>query len=336
MTDASDYGTGGYLYQVINNTKQLIALVSKPLTQTQLAWSTIQKEAYAIFFCCTHLDNLLRDRKFRILTDHENLTFIKQASNPMMVRWHLALQELDFQILFVPGVDNVIADAMSRLCINNKPEVPTAILAAIDGPYVINNDNCKIIESVHKAMVGHGGGERTLRKLQDLKIHPRTSLLSQIKIPITAYECITSTCRPMECLNIDFIGPYPHKGYVLNIIDTFTRWVELYAVPNATAEEACKCLLIHFGCFGSSTLIRSDKGLHFANTLIEQFIKANGTLQSLTLAYSSQENAIVKRNYKEIDRHLRALTFDKNTVNEYQYLLPFVQRILNSSYNRQK
>jgi hypothetical protein len=80
------------------------------------------------------------------------LTFIKQAINPMIVRWHLALQELDFQILFVPGVDNFIADAMSRLCINNKPEVPTAILAANNGPYVINNDNYKIIESVHNAM----------------------------------------------------------------------------------------------------------------------------------------------------------------------------------------
>ena len=349
MTDASDYGIGGYLYQVINNTKQLVALVSKSLTQTQLAWSTIQKEAYAIFFCCTHLDNLLRDRKFTILTDHKNLTFIKQASNPMIVRWHLALQELDFQILFVPGVDNVIADAMSRLCINNKPEVPTAILAAIDGPYVINNDNYKTIESVHNAMVGHGGVERTLRKLQDLKLTwknmrldvktyirecPCCQKMSQIKIPITAYKYTTSTYRPMECLNIDFIGPYPDQGYVLNIIDTFTRWVELYAVPNATAEEACKCLLIHFGRFGSPTVIRSDKGPHFANTLIEQFLKATGTLQNLTLAYSSQENSIVERNNKEINRHLRALTFDKNTVDDYQQLLPFVQRILNSSYNQ--
>jgi RNase H-like domain found in reverse transcriptase len=119
--DRSDYGIGGYRYQIINDTKQLIAFVSKSLTQTQLAWSTIQKEAYAFFFCCTHLDNLLRDRIFTILTDH----------NSMIVLRHLALQELDFQIIFIPGVDNVIADAMSRLCINNKP---TAILAAIDGP----------------------------------------------------------------------------------------------------------------------------------------------------------------------------------------------------------
>ena len=86
MTDASDCGIGGYLYQVVEEEKQLVALVSKSLTITQLAWSVIQKEAYAIFFCCTHLDNLLRDRKFTILTDHKNLTFIKQASNPMIVR----------------------------------------------------------------------------------------------------------------------------------------------------------------------------------------------------------------------------------------------------------
>jgi RNase H-like domain found in reverse transcriptase len=121
MAEASDYGIGGYLYQVVNNIKQLVALVSKALTSTQLAWSVIQKEAYAIFFCCTHLDSMLRYRKFTILTDHKNLTFIKQASNPMIIRWHLALQELNFDIQFVAGVDNKIADAMSRLCMNNKP-----------------------------------------------------------------------------------------------------------------------------------------------------------------------------------------------------------------------
>jgi hypothetical protein len=103
---------------------------------------------------------------------------------------------------------------------------------------------------------------------------------------------------------------------------------------NATGEEACKCRLIHFGRFCSPTVIGSDKGPHFANTLIEQFLKATGTLQNLTLAYSSQENSIVERNNKEINRHLRALTFDKNTVNDYQQLLPFVQTILSSSYNQ--
>ena len=30
--------------------------------------------------------------------------------------------------------DNIVADAMSRLCTNNKPEIETVVQAAIDGP----------------------------------------------------------------------------------------------------------------------------------------------------------------------------------------------------------
>ena len=205
---------------------------------------------------------------------------------------------------------------MSRLCTNNKPVTPISVLSAIHGPYIISEEVYKQIGFVHNAMVGHGGVERTLQKLKNLNFIwknmrldvkqyirecPCCQKMSQIKIPINAYKYTTSTYRPMECLNIDFIGPYPDKGYVLNIIDTFTRWVELYPVPHATAEEAC--------------------------------LSATSTLQNLTLAYSSKENAIVERNNKEINRHLRALTFDTNTIDNYQQLLPFVQRIMNSSYN---
>jgi hypothetical protein len=136
--------------------------------------------------------------------------------------------------------------------------------------------------------------------------------------------------------NIDFIEPYPDEGYVLNFIDTFTRWVELYPVPEATAEYAAKFLLQHFGRYGSPIYIRSDKGSHFANSVIDKFLTTTSALHNLTLQYSSQENSIVERNNKEINRHLRALTFDKNTVDDYLVSLPFVQRILNSSYNSRR
>ena len=34
----------------------------------------------------------------------------------MIVRWYMALGEFSFTLEFIPGVDNDIADAMSRLC----------------------------------------------------------------------------------------------------------------------------------------------------------------------------------------------------------------------------
>jgi transposase InsO family protein len=100
-----------------------------------------------------------------------------------------------------------------------------------------------------------------------------------------------------------------YEGYVLVIVDYFTRWVALFAVPKATAHEVCLCLIQHFGRYGSPTVIRSDKGSHFTNELIAQFLAATGTLQNLALAYSSKKYAIVERNNKEINRQLLALTF---------------------------
>ncbi len=115
------------------------------------------------------------------------------------------------------------------------------------------------------------------------------------------------------------------------IIDTFTRWVELFAAKSADAKNAAYFLFQHFGRFGAPTQIRSDRGSHFVNETIKQFLGLVGTQQSLTLAYSSQQNAIVERVNKEINRHITALTFDTNSVDDYEMTLPIVQRILNAA-----
>ena len=356
MTDASDYGIGGYLFQKVKGVDQPVAFVSKSLSEVQLRWSVIQKEAFAIFFCCTKLSHLLRDRTFMIKTDHRNLTFLKNDSNAMVVRWSIALQEFDFQLEFVPGVENAIADAMSRLCPNLMTDTSTDVdtsrnietLSAIMAVTPVPLEERDIIASCHNHVVGHGGVERTILKLLSLKhnwknMRQQVKLfikncaccqkMSVIKIPIHAAPFTTSTYTPMECLNIDFVGPFPDKGYILVIIDTFTRWTELFACAEATAIAAANGLLAHFGRFGSPQIIRSDRGSHFANALIEEFLHLVGVKQNLTLAYSSEENAIVERVNKEVNRHLRAFVYETCSVENYQQSIPFVQRIINAAQN---
>ena len=123
-TDASNYGVGGYLFETVDGIDQPVAFVSRSLNKSQLRWSVIQKEAYGIFFPCMYLQSLLRDRFFTIRTDHRNLLFITEASNPMIVRWYMALSEFSFTLEFIPGVDNDIADSLSRLCRNNMIDSP--------------------------------------------------------------------------------------------------------------------------------------------------------------------------------------------------------------------
>ena len=136
----------------------------------------------------------------------------------------------------------------------------------------------------------------------------------------------------MECLNIDFIGQFPDQGYILVIVDTFTRWIELYHTTDATALSAAECLLKHFGHFVATHELRSDNGPHFR----QSDSRISSHCWCHTLSYTSllkRKNAIVERYNKQINRHLRALTFKNLSLTHYKKSLPFVQRILNSNHS---
>jgi transposase InsO family protein len=265
----------------------------------------------------------------------------------MVGRWRMALQELDYTIGYIPGKDNEIADAMSRLCINQMPK-KVGFISSLTVIEPLSEERHASIQKCHNATVGHGGLQRTLRNLKKskktwigikddvkrfIRSCPCCQKMSAIKFPINAYKYTTSTYKPMECLNIDFIGPFPDKGYILVMIDTFTRFVELFATPDATAKSACTALIHHVGRYGAPRFLKSDNGPHFANHVIEEFLKIVGTVHEKILPYSSEENAIVERMNKEINRHIRAYTYERATTDNYKEILPFVQRIVNTTVN---
>ena len=72
------------------------------------------------------------------------------------------------------------------------------------------------------------------------------------------------------------------------IIDAFSKWVELYPTKTTTAVEAASCNFQHFGRFGTPEVVHT-------NELVEELLRMSGTEQSLTTAYSSEENGIVER-----------------------------------------
>jgi hypothetical protein len=139
----------------------------------------------------------------------------------------------------------------------------------------------------------------------------------------------------MERLNIDTMGPFQpddnNNIYIITIIDCFTRWIELYPVPDTCAANAARILMEHVGRFGEPNQILSDNGSQFVNDLIKEFMKLIDTEHVRTLSYSKEENAIVERVQKEVLRHLRAIIFDENIVHRWSTCLPFIQRIINST-----
>ena len=83
---------------------------------------------------------------------------------------------------------------------------------------------------------------------------PVCQKMSAVKVINNAAPFTSSSYTIMESLNMDFLGPFPHKGCVLLIIDKFSCWVELYATDDATSMSAAECLLNHFDRYGAPRL----------------------------------------------------------------------------------
>ena len=75
-TDASDYGVGAYLFQVVDGVEVPIMFLSQTFKAEQKRWSAADKECYAIVFAFKELEHLIRDRYFVLSTDHKNLIYI--------------------------------------------------------------------------------------------------------------------------------------------------------------------------------------------------------------------------------------------------------------------
>ena len=90
-------------------------------------------------------------------------------------------------------------------------------------------------------------------------------------------------------------------------------------------------LLEHIGRYGAPRQLLSDRGTHFINEVVRELLNMVGIEHCLNIAYSKEESAIVERQNREINRHLRAMFFHDGVITDYIKNIPLVQRILNAS-----
>ena len=174
QTDASNYGIGAYLYQLVTQpdgsvVEHPVGFISRAIISKHSSWSTAMKEGYAIFYALKKWEYLLRDRRFVVETDHENLTRLRTDhyhTNEMVKRWFMTFQEYDIPTWgYRKGVDNMVPDSLSRLCPDETDEHPAVHLFHLTGEH-IPQDKWDIIARYHNSMEsGHGGVDRTITKL---------------------------------------------------------------------------------------------------------------------------------------------------------------------------
>ena len=113
---ASKKGLGEVLLQE----SKPVMYVSRALTETEQRYSNIERELLAIVFAFERLNHYSFGRTITVQSDHQPLQSIWKksvvSSSPRLQRLLLRLAHYDLNIEFLRGKENVIADALSRVC----------------------------------------------------------------------------------------------------------------------------------------------------------------------------------------------------------------------------
>ncbi|CAN6718900.1 unnamed protein product [Malus baccata var. baccata] len=117
MCDASDFAIGAVLGQRKNKEPHVIYYASRTLNDAQLNYSTTEKELLAVVFALDKFRSYLLGTKVIIFIDHVALKYLltKKEAKPRLIRWMLLLQQFDIEIQDKKGVENVVADHLSRM-----------------------------------------------------------------------------------------------------------------------------------------------------------------------------------------------------------------------------
>jgi hypothetical protein len=134
--DSSDWRTGAVLsYGLTWETAQPIAFDSMALKSAQLNYPVHEKELLAVIRALQKWCSDLLGAPITIYTDHRTLENFDHQKNlsRCQVRWQEFLSQYNYQIVYIPGEANCVADTLSRLpnSVDDAPPTPVAAMLTV-------------------------------------------------------------------------------------------------------------------------------------------------------------------------------------------------------------
>lgn len=110
-TDASGLQLGG----VISHNGKPLGFYSRKLNAAQQLHATTERELLSIVETLKEYRAMLLGHKIKVYTDHLDLLHVNTNSPDRVQRWRLLLEECGAELTCIKGVDNVVADSLSRM-----------------------------------------------------------------------------------------------------------------------------------------------------------------------------------------------------------------------------
>lgn len=190
-------------------------------------------------------------------------------------------------------------------------------------------DQVTVVKDYHEGKNNHRGIDETYDKIHKLYYWPNQRQFIQEFInkceiclktkydrkPVKPPLNITPTPnKPFEIINVDTITLENSK--FLTIIDTFSRYAQMYQLNSAQGKEIVDNLLQYFSHHGVPRKIISDNGNEFNNSLVKELLGLHKIEIHFTSSQHPESNGSVERFHSTLIEHIRLLNNREEFKNE--------------------
>ncbi|RDX93077.1 Retrovirus-related Pol polyprotein, partial [Mucuna pruriens] len=116
-------GHAGFYRRFIKNFNKIALPLSRTMDPTKLNYTTIEKELLVIVFVLDKFCSYLLGSKIVVFSNYATLRFLlkKPDAKPRLIWWMLLLQEFNIYIRDKKGVENLVADHLSKIEREDNP-----------------------------------------------------------------------------------------------------------------------------------------------------------------------------------------------------------------------
>ncbi|KAJ2941462.1 hypothetical protein O0L34_g3683 [Tuta absoluta] len=219
-----------------------------------------------------------------------------------------------------------------------------------DGQLIVPEHEWANVLSVYHddPLAGHYGAEKTYKKIAKRYFWSgmRKYIESYVKNCINCQRYKPSNQKPagllqttamnqrFESVAFDLFGPLPQtndgKTWILIVEDIASRWVELFALDVASAEN-CATTLINevFLRYGVSRRVTSDNGTQFVSAVMQQVTFCLNIKHNFTPLYHPEANPVECKN-RDLKAQL-AILVQRSSHRDWSEALPAIRFAMNTT-----
>lgn len=149
--------------------------------------------------------------------------------------------------------------------------------------------------------------------------HPMTFPHASLPWDHIVMDLVQFTATPTTC------------AHALVLIDVFTNFIIIRALPDATSESIAKELHSIFALLGPPKILQSDRGSTFLNSTLQAFTQLHHVRHKFAASYHPQTNGKVERVIGTIRIIMNKLV--KGNFTEWPYYIEAVQYYYNNKIN---